>query len=900
VWCETFRNTASFKLHSVVSPAKLIFFLLLLIATQSPAMAYTCNGVPEEECEALFALYESTNGDQWYDNSNWFSENQVWSWYGITGSAGHVQGINLRYNGLNGTIPADLEKLDRLRILALGSNSLTGPIPPELANLSSLLNLSLGANNLTGEIPPELASLSNLTSLNLSSNQLTGEIPQELGNMDSLEWLSLQENKLSGAIPPELGNLTRLTRLNITYNNLTGSIPVELTKLTGLDDLDLFRNKLTGEIPPELGNMTWLRSLNLSFNHLSGPIPPELGNMTNLGSFFLNSNNFSGELPDFLGTSPSPYGWINLSWNRLYTSDPAILQVMKTMEEKFSSPFVSTQTLPPKSIKSVTLEDSGSLENRVEVSWKPITYVDDPGGYQVYYQKEGGSKFHFGGMTPDKESTSLVVSNLEPNSDYTFRVNAVTWNHGWNGNILYSEDSVTTSAETGSLNRAFIPVWKQSPEYFTGVVVSNFGDTDFDLKLTAYGPTGGLEPLKQNPAAFTVRAGLQESRLGREFFGEDFSRDDFSWIELDVENSNKMGSIFLFGVNDTRMLDGAEAQYKYAKKLYFTRPLDENIFQGWETDIQMCIVNPTDEEVQIVCWMKGSSREFGKSYIIPPRGFVKGNARELIPNYYDVTNGYIEIEVTEGPGVIGFSRIEFPGIRTALGMNAVEAHQSEKMYSAQLAHGANIVTNLQLLNTNARLRNVKLTPVADDGTKLASSKWVAIPGGKTYNADLGTLFGLDSGDGVITGSLVIESFGRGVIGDIVFAEGQTMEYAMSLPLQTELFQEAVFNHISSLPTVFTGFAFFNPGEEIAEVIIEAFDPDGDTVAEKTLSLGPGERIARILTDHDIWPGFKDQSGGYIRIQSTAPIAGQQLFGDRDLRYMAAVPPTTRAEAMFNN
>ncbi len=153
---------------------------------------------------------------------------------------------------------------------------------------------------------------------------------------------------------------------------------------------------------------------------------------------------------------------------------------------------------------------------------------------------------------------------------------------------------------------------------------------------------------------------------------------------------------------------------------------------------------------------------------------------------------------------------------------------------------------------------------------------------------------------MITGSLVIESFGRGVIGDIIFAEGQTMEYAMSLPLQTELFQEAVFNHISSLPTVFTGFAFFNPGEETAEVTIEAFDPDGEPVAEKTLILDPGERIARTLTDPDIWPGFADQSGGYIRIQSDQPIAGQQLFGDRSLRYMAAVPPTTRAEDMFNN
>ena len=82
-------------------------------------------------------------------------------------------------------------------------------------------------------------------------------------------------------------------------------------------------------------------------------------------------------------------------------------------------------------------------------------------------------------------------------------------------------------------------------------------------------------------------------------------------------------------------------------------------------------------------------------------------------------------------------------------------------------------------------------------------------------------------------------------------------------------------------------------------MIEAFGTDGKRVAEKTLILGPGERIARILTDPDIWPNFGYQSGGYIRIQSDQPIAGKQLFGDTALRNMAAVPPTTRLEKMFD-
>ncbi len=83
------------------------------------------------------------------------------------------------------------------------------------------------------------------------------------------------------------------------------------------------------------------------------------------------------------------------------------------------------------------------------------------------------------------------------------------------------------------------------------------------------------------------------------------------------------------------------------------------------------------------------------------------------------------------------------------------------------------------------------------------------------------------------------------------------------------------------------------------MLIEAIGIDGSKVAVKTLILGPGERIARTLMDPDIWPEFPPQSGGYIKIQSDQPIAGQQLFGDTALRYMAAIPPTTRVEPMFD-
>ena len=540
----------------------------------------------------------------------------------------------------------------------------------------------------------------------------------------------------------------------------------------------------------------------------------------------------------------------------------------------------------------------GTEENRIKVSWNPISYVDDDGGYKVYYRKGFNPGYLYYGMTPDKKSSFLTVDNLEPDITYTFLVKTVTWSHKNNKHDLESRFSSAVSATSGSYSRLFIPNWKQEPGYWTGVVASNFGDSAFNLDLTAYDSAGIPENLAQNPNTTPLGEGLQKSLLGSEFLGS-AEHEDLSWIELGANDTNNMGSIFLFGANDTQMMDGAEAQPSYATKLYFTRPLDEGFFDGWDPEFQLSLVNPTDDAITVECVLRGSNGTAEQTYIIPTKGFVTGDAEDLIGVNHGIDKGYMEVEVIEGNGVIGFSRIEFPGVRTALGMNAVQTTASRKFYSAQLAHGMNIVTNLRLANTSSSTRSVTLSLIGDDGTPVAEGVNIEITGKQIYSADLGTLFGLPSEGVITTGSLVVDADGNGIIGDIIFAEGDTLGYALALPLQDRLFEEAVFNHISNLPTVFTGFAFFNPGEETANIQIKAIGTDGNQVAEKTLVLGPGERIARMIGDPDMWPEFPNQSGGYIKIQSSQPIAGQQLFGDRALRYMAAIPPTTRLEPMFD-
>jgi len=308
----------------------LIFSLGLSFSAQAATNCAAVTEIPQSECEALIAFYDSTTGDNWTDNTDWKVTNTPCSWKGVFCIGGNVTGLDFYDNQLIGVIPIELGNLSNLRWLYLIHNQLTGNIPVELANLSNLEQLDLTGNQLTGNIPPELGNLSNLLWLSLTGNQLTGNIPVELGNLSNLQYLYLSRNQLTGNIPVELGNLSNLQSLYLYYNQLTG-IPTELGNLSNLEELYLTGNQLTGNIPSELGNLSNLQGLFLDSNQLTGNIPVELGNLSNLGSLFLDSNQLTGNIPVELGNL-SNLGSLYLYDNQLTGNIPAELGNLSNLQ----------------------------------------------------------------------------------------------------------------------------------------------------------------------------------------------------------------------------------------------------------------------------------------------------------------------------------------------------------------------------------------------------------------------------------------------------------------------------------------------------------------------------------------------------------------------------------------
>jgi Leucine-rich repeat (LRR) protein len=167
---------------------------------QTGSICDTVTEIPSTECEALVAFYNSTDGDNWWDNTGWNVTNTPCNWYGVSCSGGHVSKLSLSSNQLNGAIPTELGQLSRLKKLFLDFNQLSGPIPAELSDLINLEDIRLSANQLSGPIPPELGNLIKLKRLYLYKNQLCGKIPEALMNLTALydpPWgLILKDNNL--------------------------------------------------------------------------------------------------------------------------------------------------------------------------------------------------------------------------------------------------------------------------------------------------------------------------------------------------------------------------------------------------------------------------------------------------------------------------------------------------------------------------------------------------------------------------------------------------------------------------------------------------------------------------------------------------------------------------------
>ena len=305
----------------------------------------------EVELESLQNIYNGTEGEHWYNNTGWMTEQDQCDWYGITcDEEGYVIEINLSSNNMRGDFPADsLSNFYKLKRLDLGNNTLHGTMGAIYAdydydydkeelrndtslffNLRDLVHVDLSQNNLSGEVDVLFApaleyvnfSHNNFTSINsfkkfkrsyhtltvcdVSHNFINASASELMTNVPlNIEQLTLSSNLIHGPLlTSSLEVLANLRRFDMSMNVLSGELPDFSNSYPNLQVLDLseqISEGLVGNIPDSLVNLAFLSTLNLASNKLSGSIPPVLGNMGQLRVLNLSSNELSQSIPKELG-----------------------------------------------------------------------------------------------------------------------------------------------------------------------------------------------------------------------------------------------------------------------------------------------------------------------------------------------------------------------------------------------------------------------------------------------------------------------------------------------------------------------------------------------------------------------------------------------------------------------
>jgi Leucine-rich repeat (LRR) protein len=286
------------------------------------------------EFNALYALFNSTNGDNWH----WVNQSGAVPWNF------HIPNVNPCSDNWEGLLCKCGVQQCNVEIIELNHHNLTGSLPESMGDFPQLSLLELRGNNLSSVIPSNIGQLTKLEDLDLSFNYFEGEIPSSLGGLPNLQIFNVDANSLS-SIAEGFYNCSQLRTLSIVNNSLSGTLSNRIGNLTNLQYFNIYGNSLNSTLPASLGNLISLQSLDLSHNYFYSTIPKEIGKLANLTFFISDSTFFSGPLPKEIGNLHH-LQTLSLQMNQLFGSLPYSMGQMSSLRELILNNNFLTGTIP--------------------------------------------------------------------------------------------------------------------------------------------------------------------------------------------------------------------------------------------------------------------------------------------------------------------------------------------------------------------------------------------------------------------------------------------------------------------------------------------------------------------------------------------------------------------------
>lgn len=255
------------------------------------------------EREALIAIYNALDGDNWTNNENWCSDKPVSEWYGVICGESFIWGLQLGNNNLKGEIPNEIGNLSNIQSLVLGNNQISGMVPKEMRKLNKLHSLDLSYTDISGPFFEGIEGLCDLESLQLVGCPNITSISENIKYLQKLSMLRVSgiiSKRINCSLPSTIGECKALRELDFGWANAENEIPRSIGALSNLTYLNLYNANYKGSIPVEISNCHNLKVLNLEENNLSGGLPTQIGKMNSLRQIILMKNHLTGDIPKSL------------------------------------------------------------------------------------------------------------------------------------------------------------------------------------------------------------------------------------------------------------------------------------------------------------------------------------------------------------------------------------------------------------------------------------------------------------------------------------------------------------------------------------------------------------------------------------------------------------------------
>ncbi len=162
-----------------------------------------------------------------------------------------------------------------------------------------------------------------------------------------------------------------------------------------------------------------VRQLLLAGNQLSGTLPLSLGHLIELRRLRLENNALQGRVPPTICTL-SHLTDLSLAFNALSTRRRSVDSCLGLLENNWSA----SQTTMVDNLRLTEI-----VTDSLRLAWTPISYTEDGGYYEIGIATAFAGPYEYHGATPDKISSTYLVTGLVPGETYYLNVRSYTPAH---------------------------------------------------------------------------------------------------------------------------------------------------------------------------------------------------------------------------------------------------------------------------------------------------------------------------------------------------------------------------------------------------------------------------------------------------------------------------------------